>query len=437
MRFLSPASRATFSPVAIEPVKTTEATSRWSGQRGPDVAAAVHEVDGARREAGVVQHVDEQLGAERRELRRLPDRRAAEREAVDDRDARDVDREVPGRDRRDDADRLLDDEDPLVRPALCRRQHLARVAQDVLGRAPEVVGGVLDHLLARLADRLAGLAGDHAGDLLRPVHADVVGPPADLDSLEHARPAPRLEGRGGRGDGLIHLVGSRSAHCAEALARGRAAHLDLLASAGHPLAADECPALGQHLSHLSLLTPRPTGGDPPRRPSLPLRTGTLPPCLASISPPRVPLRRHRSRGLPQRDAALRGSRRREDQRLLALRAAAGTGRLSLPLRVRRGGMAARRLGQAHAADARGRGGDRAPGDRLLPDRACGRPLVRNKTDSTVLVLMFSTRTHPSVAVYPDSDKVGVFTGNKADDVMVRRASRVDYFDGEADRPPAP
>ncbi len=74
---------------------------------------------------------------------------------------------------------------------------------------------------------------------------------------------------------------------------------------------------------------------------------------------------------------------------------------------------------------------------FFPTGPAGAHLVRNDTDSTVLVLMFSTRTHPSVAVYPDSDKVGVFTGNKADDVMVRRASRVDYFDGEADRPPAP
>jgi uncharacterized cupin superfamily protein len=73
---------------------------------------------------------------------------------------------------------------------------------------------------------------------------------------------------------------------------------------------------------------------------------------------------------------------------------------------------------------------------FFPTGPAGAHLVRNTTDSTVLVLMFSTRTHPSVAVYPDSDKVGVFTGNKDDDVIVRKASRVDYFDGEADRPPA-
>ena len=56
--------------------------------------------------------------------------------------------------------------------------------------------------------------------------------------------------------------------------------------------------------------------------------------------------------------------------------------------------------------------------------------MRNTTDATVRVLMFSTHTHPAVAVYPDSGKVGVFTGNKADDLMVRKTSGVDYFDGE-------
>jgi hypothetical protein len=66
------------------------------------------------------------------------------------------------------------------------------VAHDVLGRAPEVVGRVLDHLLARLADRLAGLAGDHAGDLLRPLHTDV--------------------GRGGRSPRSSTLVGATSEH---------------------------------------------------------------------------------------------------------------------------------------------------------------------------------------------------------------------------------
>lgn len=34
------------------------------------------------------------------------------------------------------------------------------------------------------------------------------------------------------------------------------------------------------------------------------------------------------------------------------------------------------------------------------------------------------------AVCPDSDKVGIWTGDKATDVLVRRSSRVDHHDGE-------
>ena len=33
-------------------------------------------------------------------------------------------------------------------------------------------------------------------------------------------------------------------------------------------------------------------------------------------------------------------------------------------------------------------------------------------------------------MYPDSDKIGIYTGNREDDLMVRRSSGVDYYDGE-------
>jgi len=56
--------------------------------------------------------------------------------------------------------------------------------------------------------------------------------------------------------------------------------------------------------------------------------------------------------------------------------------------------------------------------------------VRNKTETTARVLMFSTRKPVAVAVYPDSGKVGIFTGNREDDVMVRKTSTVGYYDGE-------
>ena len=56
--------------------------------------------------------------------------------------------------------------------------------------------------------------------------------------------------------------------------------------------------------------------------------------------------------------------------------------------------------------------------------------VRNDSDEPARVLMFSTVMHPAATVYPDSDKIAVWTGNKADDVIVERSSAVDYFEGE-------
>jgi uncharacterized cupin superfamily protein len=68
---------------------------------------------------------------------------------------------------------------------------------------------------------------------------------------------------------------------------------------------------------------------------------------------------------------------------------------------------------------------------FFPPGPDGAHSVRNDTDETVRVLMYSTNTHPAVAVYPDSDKFGIFTGNADDKLMVRRSSNVEYFDGEA------
>jgi len=48
----------------------------------------------------------------------------------------------------------------------------------------------------------------------------------------------------------------------------------------------------------------------------------------------------------------------------------------------------------------------------------------------VRVLMFSTRNDVAAAVYPDSGKIGIFTGNRDDDVLVRKSSGVGYYDGE-------
>jgi uncharacterized cupin superfamily protein len=82
---------------------------------------------------------------------------------------------------------------------------------------------------------------------------------------------------------------------------------------------------------------------------------------------------------------------------------------------------------------------RHPGgvERLAPwDVVCfptgpdGAHQVRNETGDTVRVLMWSTVVLPTATVYPDSGKVGVWTGNADDDAVVRQTSKVDYWDGE-------
>lgn len=75
--------------------------------------------------------------------------------------------------------------------------------------------------------------------------------------------------------------------------------------------------------------------------------------------------------------------------------------------------------------------DLGPGDVVcFPAGPAGAHKVTNRTDATVRVLMLSTKGSVSVAVYPDSDKIGVFPDNPQDRILVRRESAVGYWDGE-------
>jgi uncharacterized cupin superfamily protein len=56
--------------------------------------------------------------------------------------------------------------------------------------------------------------------------------------------------------------------------------------------------------------------------------------------------------------------------------------------------------------------------------------IRNDTDETVRIVMWSTITHPAATVYPDSGKIGIWTGNPDDTMLVRKESAVPYYDGE-------
>ena len=73
----------------------------------------------------------------------------------------------------------------------------------------------------------------------------------------------------------------------------------------------------------------------------------------------------------------------------------------------------------------------APHDLVFfPKGPEGAHQIRNDTDAPARVLMWSSVVLPTASVYPDSDKIGIWTGHKDDDVMVRRDSAIDYFDGE-------
>jgi uncharacterized cupin superfamily protein len=56
--------------------------------------------------------------------------------------------------------------------------------------------------------------------------------------------------------------------------------------------------------------------------------------------------------------------------------------------------------------------------------------LTNRSDAPVRMLIVSTANMPAVAVYPDSDKIGIWTEGSRDNIMVRRESGVDYWDRE-------
>jgi uncharacterized cupin superfamily protein len=60
--------------------------------------------------------------------------------------------------------------------------------------------------------------------------------------------------------------------------------------------------------------------------------------------------------------------------------------------------------------------------------------IENHEEETARVLMFSNVVVPTATYYPDSEKVGIWSGDPDTELMVRRESKVEYFDGEAGEP---
>ena len=142
-------------------------------------------------------------------------------------------------------------------------------------------------------------------------------------------------------------------------------------------------------------------------------------------------RRRRARGLPPRLpklAPLIGARD-DDRRLYEL----PPGRRTAPTTTsptRSGCSSSRALTVRHpeGEDVLG------PGDLVcFPAGPDGAHKLTNTGDEPVRVLLVSTANLPAVAVYPDSDKIGVWTEGRRDNIMVRREAGVDYYDGRGER----
>jgi hypothetical protein len=54
----------------------------------------------------------------------------------------------------------------------------------------------------------------------------------------------------------------------------------------------------------------------------------------------------------------------------------------------------------------------------------------NRSDLPARTLLFSSSRVSAVSVYPDSNKIGVWPGNVADDLVFRRDTAVPWSDGE-------
>jgi uncharacterized cupin superfamily protein len=67
----------------------------------------------------------------------------------------------------------------------------------------------------------------------------------------------------------------------------------------------------------------------------------------------------------------------------------------------------------------------------FPPGPAGAHKLMNRSESPARALMFShARGAPAVAVYPDSDTIGVFWGDEANDLVFRRGTAVPWSTGE-------
>ncbi len=66
----------------------------------------------------------------------------------------------------------------------------------------------------------------------------------------------------------------------------------------------------------------------------------------------------------------------------------------------------------------------------FPPGPTGAHKVMNRSDAPARTMLFSSSREPAVSVYPDSDKIGVYPGDEADELIFERGSAVPWAHGE-------
>ena len=66
----------------------------------------------------------------------------------------------------------------------------------------------------------------------------------------------------------------------------------------------------------------------------------------------------------------------------------------------------------------------------FPAGPAGAHKIMNRSESPARVMMFSSTRVPAVSVYPDSDKIGIWPGDEANDLIFKRGTAVPWSEGE-------
>jgi len=66
----------------------------------------------------------------------------------------------------------------------------------------------------------------------------------------------------------------------------------------------------------------------------------------------------------------------------------------------------------------------------FPVGAAGAHKTSNEGTEPVRMVMLSTKDEPAWTIYPDSNKIGIWTGRREEHVLARLGESLDYYDGE-------